>query len=177
MRGGEDLVKSQSSTGDLLIKTVDPRSPHFLHPSDNPSAMISSCILKRENYDLRVKALRNSLKATNKVGFINGSLTTPAPGSVEANLWEICLFRGFLMSSTQCCSRVCVCETARELWIDLHDCLSISNAPRIYQLKSEIVMLMQKGSSIVDYYTKLKGMWDELSGYSKVPDKYLWSSM
>lgn len=36
---------------------VDVTSPYFLHPSDNTSAIISSCILKGNNYETWQKAM------------------------------------------------------------------------------------------------------------------------
>jgi gag-polypeptide of LTR copia-type len=44
-----------------IKKLVDGTSPFFLHPSDNPGTMISSCMLKGDNYNLWKKAMRNAL--------------------------------------------------------------------------------------------------------------------
>lgn len=50
------------------------------------------------------------------------------------------------------------------MWTDLKECYSVVNGPRINQLKSEYHMLRQKGISIVSYYNKFKGLWEELYG-------------
>ncbi|KAJ0010119.1 hypothetical protein Pint_33527 [Pistacia integerrima] len=49
--------------------------------------------------------------------------------------------------------------TAQEIWKDLEERFSQGNAPRIYQ----------QGMSVSTYYTKLKGIWDELNTYSQIP--------
>ncbi|KAJ4749494.1 Retroelement pol polyprotein-like [Rhynchospora pubera] len=60
-------------------------------------------------------------------------------------------------------------ETAKELWDDLKERFSVGNAPRIYQLKSDIAGAKQQGQSVVTYYTRLKSMWDELGSYLRIP--------
>ncbi|XP_031253465.1 uncharacterized protein LOC116111420 [Pistacia vera] len=59
--------------------------------------------------------------------------------------------------------------TAREIWVDLEERLSQGNAPRVHQLRTEIVNTQQKDMSIAAYYTKLKGLWDEYNAYSQIP--------
>lgn len=60
----------------------------FLHPSDNLGAMLTSCILNKSNYDLWEKAMRDALRAKNKLDFVDGSLAKPAAAIQEASLWE-----------------------------------------------------------------------------------------
>ncbi|XP_034212833.1 uncharacterized protein LOC117625376 [Prunus dulcis] len=55
---------------------------------------------------------------------------------------------------------------AREIWEDLHERFSQSNAPHIFQLQPETSYLTQDQLSVVAYYTKLKGLWDELASYT-----------
>ncbi|XP_074266995.1 uncharacterized protein LOC141590293 [Silene latifolia] len=44
------------------------------------------------------------------------------------------------------------------------------NAPHVHQLKTELNECKQGGDSIVEYYTHLKTIWDELANYSKAKD-------
>jgi gag-polypeptide of LTR copia-type len=48
--------------------------------------LISSCILKGENYDMQVKVMRNVLRAKNKLEFIDGSITKSLPEELETSL-------------------------------------------------------------------------------------------
>jgi FtsZ-binding cell division protein ZapB len=57
-------------------------------------------------------------------------------------------------------------STAHEVWEDLHERFSQSNAPRIFEIQRDIACLRQEQLSVSTYYTKLKGLWDELSSYN-----------
>ncbi|KAJ4787232.1 Retroelement pol polyprotein-like [Rhynchospora pubera] len=167
------MAKDDNKTDDTATKKViDSTSPFYLSSSENPRTMISSCVLKGDNYDLWEKAMKNALRAKNKLGFVNGSIIKPAAGP-EANLWESCnsMLVSWLFNSIDSTLQpsIAYMETAKELWDDLRERFSIGNGPRIHQLKADIAAAKQQGQSVVSYYTRLKGMWDELSSYSRVP--------
>jgi gag-polypeptide of LTR copia-type/Retrotransposon gag protein len=152
-------------------KIIDGSSPFFLYPSDNPGAMISSCVLKGENYDLWQKAMRNALRAKNKLGFIDGKLNqADAP---EDSTWGACnsMLVSWLFNSIDPALQpsIAYAETVKELWDDLKERFAIGNATRVHQLKADIAAARQQGQSVVAYFTRLKSMWDELSNYSKLP--------
>ncbi|KAJ3684366.1 hypothetical protein LUZ61_013530 [Rhynchospora tenuis] len=169
--GNNDGGKKSETTSSKLI---DGSSPFFLHASENPGTMISSCVLKGDNYDLWQKAMRNALRAKNKLGFIDGSVMQPADaGAPEASLWGPCnsMLVSWLFNSIDPALQpsIAYAETVKELWDDLKERFAIGNATRIHQLKADIAAARQQGQSVVAYYTRLKGMWDELSNYLKVP--------
>jgi len=60
-------------------------------------------------------------------------------------------------------------EVAKDLWNDIKERFSITNGPRIQQLKSDLAECRQKGLTIADYYGKLKQLWDELDNYEQPP--------
>jgi hypothetical protein len=62
--------------------------------------------------------------------------------------------------------------TAQEVWEDLRDHFSQSNAPRIFQIKRDIACVSQAQMIVASYYTKLKGLWDELRSYSRTVCSY-----
>ncbi|KAK3035256.1 hypothetical protein RJ639_033890 [Escallonia herrerae] len=51
---------------------------------------------------------------------------------------------------------------AKLIWDSLKTRYSIPNRPRIYKLWSDSSMTTHGGASVITYYTKLLGMWDEL---------------
>eukprot|EP00258_Populus_trichocarpa_P023045 XP_024439064.1 uncharacterized protein LOC112323807 [Populus trichocarpa] len=59
--------------------------------------------------------------------------------------------------------RVIYYSTTQEVWEDLHYRFSQSNVPRIFEIQRDIACLRQDQLSISAYYTKLKGLWDELA--------------
>ncbi|KAK2972757.1 hypothetical protein RJ640_019405 [Escallonia rubra] len=56
-------------------------------------------------------------------------------------------------------------EVAQDLWTDIKERFSVVNGPRIQQLKTELADCKQKGLTIVNYYGKLKILWDELANF------------
>ncbi|KAJ1416275.1 Retrotransposon gag domain [Sesbania bispinosa] len=56
-------------------------------------------------------------------------------------------------------------NTAKEIWDDLKTRFSRKNGPHIYQLRKQLVSLQQGADDVRTYYTKLKSIWEELSGY------------
>jgi hypothetical protein len=56
--------------------------------------------------------------------------------------------------------------TAQEVWEDFRDRFSQSNTPRIFQIERDVTCLSQAQMTVAAYYTKLKGLWDELGSYN-----------
>lgn len=52
---------------------------------------------------------------------------------------------------------------AKIMWDSLQTRFSIPNRPRIYKLHSDIALTKQDEASVLVYYSKLLGMWGELS--------------
>lgn len=72
-------------------KMIEPSSPLYLHPSDNPGATITTCVFNGENYDMWEKAVKNALRAKNKLGIIDGTVNKPkGENGNELNAWEAC---------------------------------------------------------------------------------------
>ena len=60
-------------------------------------------------------------------------------------------------------------STAHEVWKDLRERFSQSNAPCIFEIQQDIAYLRQEQLFVSAYYTKLKGLWDELASYKHGP--------
>ncbi|KZV31242.1 DNA glycosylase [Dorcoceras hygrometricum] len=56
-------------------------------------------------------------------------------------------------------------ESAALIWLDLKDRFLQSNGSRIFQLRRELMNLEHEQLSVSHYFTKLKGLWDELSNF------------
>ena len=56
-------------------------------------------------------------------------------------------------------------KTAKEIWDDLKTRFSRKNGPRIFQLRRQLMSLQQGNDDVSTYYTKLKSVWEEISGY------------
>ncbi|KAJ1385051.1 Retrotransposon gag domain [Sesbania bispinosa] len=54
---------------------------------------------------------------------------------------------------------------ACEIWQDLRNRFQQKNGPRIFQLRKELMSLVQGHDSVNQYFTKLKVIWEELSAF------------
>lgn len=60
-------------------------------------------------------------------------------------------------------------ENAKDLWDDIKECFSVSNGPRIQQIKTELSECKQCGMTMASYYGKMKSLWDELANHDQIP--------
>ncbi|CAN6980848.1 unnamed protein product [Brassica oleracea var. botrytis] len=56
-------------------------------------------------------------------------------------------------------------DTARQMWLDIHDQFKQSDGPRNADIKQQIFAEVQGSQSVSDYYTKLKQLWEELKNH------------
>ncbi|XP_012851492.1 PREDICTED: uncharacterized protein LOC105971187 [Erythranthe guttata] len=160
------------STDDLLPTKSSSSSPtpiitdlYTIHHSDSPSTILVTPLLTGDNYGSWSRAVTMALRAKNKLGFVDGSLPIPTEKSDISN-WERCndLVGSWILNSVSPEIRpsILYAETAAQIWTDLKDRFSQSNAPKIYQLKQSISSLKQESMSVSLYFTQLKSLWDEL---------------
>ena len=57
----------------------NPTNPYYLHPNENPSLVLTSCLLTRNNYYTWSRSMRMALILKNKLKFVDGSITVPKP--------------------------------------------------------------------------------------------------
>ena len=57
-------------------------------------------------------------------------------------------------------------NTAALIWKELQERFQQSNGPRIFQIKRDLMNLVQSQDSVSIYFTKLKVYWEELANYN-----------
>lgn len=162
----------------MKIKTIPTNSPLYLHPSDSPNLMLTQIIFNGDNYDLWAPAVRNGLDAKNKLGFIKGKVKKPFVANeeedVESVAWRQCnaMLKAWLRNviNFKLHPSIVFEQTVSEVWEELQSRYSAGNAPRVHQLKGDLANCKQGKLNVVEYYTKLKTIWDELANYSKIPN-------
>ncbi|XP_074287537.1 uncharacterized protein LOC141612620 isoform X2 [Silene latifolia] len=160
------------------IEQISPCSPLYLHPSESTNHSLVPSKFNGKNYDLWSDAVKTALDAKNKLSFIEGNVKKPVltkgqEETLEAVAWRQC--NAMLKSWLRCSieedlhASINFSGTVVEIWKELRDSYSTGNSPRVHQLTTELAECRQKkGQSVIDYYTKLKTIWDELANYSKV---------
>ncbi|KAJ8644902.1 hypothetical protein MRB53_006650 [Persea americana] len=68
-------------------KTVSTVSPYHLNSNDNPGNIITQVQLKGDNYDEWARAMRSSLRAKKKYGFIAGTIPQPDEKLADLEDW------------------------------------------------------------------------------------------
>ncbi|KAK2999228.1 hypothetical protein RJ639_023969 [Escallonia herrerae] len=147
-------------------KYLDPTSEYYLSSQANSGNSLTKDTLKGDNYVVWEQSAILTLKSHNKLAFIDGRITKPDPESEDFLAWDI-------VNSTLCSwicnsldplirATVSRLNEAKLIWDSLKIRYSIPNRPRIYKLWSDASMTTQGGASVITYYTKLLGMWDEL---------------
>jgi len=147
--------------------------PFFLYHSDHPGLVLVSKPLNGDNYSTWCRSMTISLNAKNKLGFIDGTVQISSATNQPNDhaLWK--RYNDMILSwilnsiTPELAESVIYSTTAQEVWEDLRDRFSQSNAPRIFQIERDIACISQAQMTVVAYYTKLKGLWDELESYNR----------
>ncbi|KAF5442808.1 hypothetical protein F2P56_035426 [Juglans regia] len=156
------------------LNLADPTNPYRLDHSDSPSITLVADLLTTENYTTWSRSMKRALRAKNKLGFIDDTLTKPNfPDGPLIDLWNRCndMVVSWIQNSitTSLKSSVAFVDDAYEIWMDLHERLSHQNGPRIFQLKKALASLSQENDSVSIYYSNLKTLWDEMAIYEPLP--------
>ncbi|XP_074300338.1 uncharacterized protein LOC141631584 [Silene latifolia] len=158
-------------------KTIPVTSPLYLHPSNGPNLIVTQIVFDGSNYDLWADAVKNGLDAKNKLAFIEGKVKKPEVNgdeeeSVEAVAWRHCnaTLRAGLRNviDPKLHASISFNQPIKDVWEELRGRYLAGNAPRVHQLKGDLSECKQGKDTIVEYYTRLKTIWDELANYSKI---------
>lgn len=148
-------------------------SPFALTANDHPGILITQTQLKGPNYEEWATAMRTSLRAKKKKGFIDGTIKEPDENSDEikdrgtVNSMIISWIFNTIEPSLR--STISYRDTAKELWDDIQQRFSIRNGARVHQLKTEASNYKQNGDTVLGYYGRIKKIWDDLVDYDQMP--------
>ncbi|KAF5465288.1 hypothetical protein F2P56_015308 [Juglans regia] len=167
-------INTNTLPASRFLNLGDPGNPFRLDNGDNPTVILVTDLLTTDNYATWSRAMRLALRAKNQLGFISGAIPQPIdPEDPLLELWERCndMVVSWIQNSISPSikSSVVFVDDAREIWLDLQDCFSQQNGPRIFQLKKTLSSLLQDNDSVSIYYGKLKTLWDERSIYDPIP--------
>jgi hypothetical protein len=160
------MARSQQSNQDT-------ESPFYVHPSEGPHSVVISPKFNGSNYLAWSRSMQRALGAKNKLSFINGSLPVPDDDDFNKNAWERCnhLVQSWLISSLSdpIAQTVIFHNTAFDVWQDLKERFSKVDRIRIANLRSSINNLKQGSKSVLEYFTELNALWEELHSHRPIP--------
>ena len=142
---------------------IEPHSPYYLHPSDGPGVMIMAVVFDGKNYDLWKRAVRTALKAKNKLGFIDGTLTRPKAKEgedfSEVDAWDMTNYMlcSWMLNVVDPKLRTSIAysNTAKIIWDDMKKRYALANTPKIHQLKAKIANCKQGDLDVGNIYLSL----------------------
>ena len=166
---GKEIAAPSNSTDPSKVNISN---PYFTHHSDHPGLILISKPLNGDNYSTWKRAMTLALNSKNKLGFVNGSIKASSEESDPEGYatWSRCndMIHSWIVNtlSPEISDSVIYYSAAHEVWEDLRERFSQSNAPHIFEIQRDIAYLRQEQFSVSAYYTKLKGLWDELASYN-----------
>ncbi|XP_077237088.1 uncharacterized protein LOC143878727 [Tasmannia lanceolata] len=156
-----------------MVPALTFNDPFYLHPSDNPGNILVSNLFNGENYSTWRRAMSIALTAKNKIGFVDGTITKPAPSNSSFTSWTRCntMVLSWLINAItrDLADTIIYSDIASGVWQELHDRFSQGNAAKIFQLRRTLINLQQNQLSVLSYFNRLKALWDELSSYTTLP--------
>ena len=140
---GKDIVNSADSSKSTIS------NPFYLNHSDHPGLVLISKPLNGENYSTWKRAMTLALNPKNKLSFVNGSIKIPSaetdPEGYSA--WSRCndMVHSWILNTLnpEISDSVIYYSTAHEVWEDLHDRFSQSNALCILKIQRDITCFRQ----------------------------------
>ncbi|XP_074352355.1 uncharacterized protein LOC141691521 [Apium graveolens] len=157
-----------------LNTAINYNDPYFLSSNDNSNAQLGQIIFSGNNYVNWSRSVQFALGAKNKIGFIDGSLSRPDDDSVDLQKWILndYMVTGWLLYSIDKSIAVSFIFTpsARDLWLEIQERYGHSNAPQLYEIHKSLMSIVQNDDTVVEYYNKLKKVWDQLQVLESLPD-------
>ncbi|KAF5459716.1 hypothetical protein F2P56_019638, partial [Juglans regia] len=172
MESSVNMMKFSDSS--LMNPSDDSSSPYYLHPSDNPGALLVSEIFNGANYVAWSRSISIALTVKNKLAFVDGSLPQPSPNNTKLQVaWLRAnnLVLSWLMNSIakEIRGSLLYFNTAYDIWDELKVRYLRSDGPRVFTLEKSLSSISQGSNSITEYFSDFKTLWDEYISYRPLP--------
>ncbi|XP_016445041.1 uncharacterized protein LOC107770264 [Nicotiana tabacum] len=137
-----------------------------MYPSNTPGSLsVGIELVGMENYMIWSRAMKVALLGRNKLCFIDGSIVRADYSGDLAKDWDRCnaIVLSWLMGNVHrnLLSGILFRSSTALVWKDLEERFDKVNDSRAYYLHREIATLTQGLSSISEYFSRMKDLWDE----------------
>ncbi|XP_074303821.1 uncharacterized protein LOC141638316 [Silene latifolia] len=147
--------------------------PLFLSQTDQPRLILSSFLFDGSNFIQWQREIISALLSKNKVGFITGECSCPPASDKKHNAWIRCdiLVSRWIKNSIAkpLVNNLQYEASAQSLWSDILERYGQLNVLDLYALKKDLSNIAQDTSSLLDYYGKIKNLWENIDTMDPVP--------
>ncbi|XP_074304680.1 uncharacterized protein LOC141639457 [Silene latifolia] len=164
-------LNSQSVTQDSLYSPLDDLL--FLSPSDQPGLKLSETLFDGSNFRQWQREIIQTLLSKNTIGFISGECSIPDKADKRYNAWIRCdifvsrWIKNSMIKSLQ--DSFQYTQSSKHLWSELVEHFGQLNVLELYELKKELANVKQENASLLDYYGKIKGLWENIDNLDPLP--------
>ncbi|KAK2409531.1 putative mitochondrial protein [Trifolium repens] len=145
----------------------------YVHPSEGPSSLTVTPQFNGSNYLAWSRFMRRALGAKNKLSFIDGTLPIPDEHDLNCAAWEHCnhLIHSWIIGSVSdsIAQTLVFHDTAIDAWEDLRERFAKVDRIRISTLRASLNNLKQSNKSVLDYFTDMRMLWEELNSHRPMP--------
>jgi hypothetical protein len=149
------------------------QNPFYIHPSENPAIPLVNPVLDGKNYHPWARSMKKAVITKNKLRFLDGSSPMPAEFDPNYEAWIRCnnLVLSWIQNSVTAsiAQSIVYYDLAASAWNDLKTRFSRADRVRIASLQRDLYTIRQDSSSVNDYFTKLRGLWEELEVFRPLP--------
>ncbi|MCI04355.1 integrase catalytic region, partial [Trifolium medium] len=114
-----------------------------------------------------------ALGAKNKLCFIDDFIPVPDVFNLNRSAWERCnhLIHSWIFNSVYApiAQTIVLSENVINVRHDLKERFAKTDCIRISTLRSSLNNLKQGSKSVLDYFTEIKGLWEELNTHRPMP--------
>ncbi|XP_074290777.1 uncharacterized protein LOC141617479 [Silene latifolia] len=147
--------------------------PLFLSTTEQHGLRLTENLFDGSNFRQWQREVIQTLLSKNKIGFISGECTIPEKNDKRYNSWIRCdLFvsrwiRNSMVQGLR--DHFQYANSSKHLWSEIVERFGQLNVLELYELKKELVNLKQENASLIDYYTKIKGLWENIDHMDPIP--------
>ncbi|XP_074369748.1 uncharacterized protein LOC141711242 [Apium graveolens] len=145
---------------------ADMQNPLFLHPSDGPLSIAVTKLQGSSDYRTWKISMEIQLAAKRKLGFVTGKEARSLTDITDGVQWDTCnnLVISWLHNNVFDNIRkyILFLNSACEIWRQLERRFQLTNGSRKYKLSRDLYELKQNSMSLVEYFTTLSAIWEEI---------------
>ena len=151
----------------------DLQNPLFLHPSDGPTSVTVTKLQGADDYRTWKRSMEIQLLSKRKLGFVNGTELRSTTDAIDSIQWDTCntMVIAWLHNniSDSIKKSILFVDSASEVWKLLERRFQVVNGSRKYKLNKDLFNLKQNGLALVEYFTTISSVWEELDNMNHLP--------